>query len=143
MSTVTSENWRPSISPDKVRYFILKSREFVVKDVLTEPDPGSNPTDDNMIEILEEHPDDVVERELTSAIWALNEDEQVDLVALAWLGRGDGDASEWDDLRRQAAEAHNAHTALYLLGLPLLPDYLEEALDQFGESSSAAMEGKP
>ncbi|NKK71029.1 DUF3775 domain-containing protein [Rhizobium leguminosarum bv. viciae] len=142
MTKDTSENWRPSISPDKVRYLILKGREFDVKDVLTEPDPGSNPTDDKMIEILEEHPDDTVELELASAIWALNEDEQIDLVALAWLGRGDGDISEWEDLRRQAAEAHNNRTAAYLLGLPLLPDYLEEALDLFGESSAVAMEGK-
>ncbi|WP_454854085.1 DUF3775 domain-containing protein [Rhizobium binxianense] len=141
MSNGTSEDWKPSISPDKVRYLILKSREFDVKDVVTEPDPGSNPTDDNMIEVLEDHPDDPVESELASAIWALNEDEQVDLVALAWLGRGDGDVNEWDDLRRQAAEAHNARTASYLLGMPLLPDYLEEALDQFGETSSDAMEG--
>ncbi|MEF3130970.1 hypothetical protein OS035_05745 [Rhizobium sp. 268] len=64
MTKDTSENWRPSISPDKVRYLILKGREFDVKDVLTEPDPGSNPTDDKMIEILEEHPDDTVELEL-------------------------------------------------------------------------------
>jgi hypothetical protein len=55
---------------------------------------------------------------------------------LAWLGRGDGDVSDWDDLRSQAADAHNSRTAAYLLGLPLLPDYLEEALDQFGETST-------
>lgn len=58
---------------------------------------------------------------------------------LPWLGRGDGDTSEWDGLRHQAAEAHNNRTAAYLLGLPLLP---KEALDQFEESSATAMEGK-
>ncbi|MBX4893563.1 DUF3775 domain-containing protein [Rhizobium bangladeshense] len=142
MRNGASDDWKPGISPEKVRYLILKGREFNAKDVLTEPDPGSNPMDDDMIEILEEHPDDVVEKELASAIWALNEDEQIDLVALAWLGRGDGDTSDWDDLRHQAAEAHNNRTVAYLLGLPLLPDYLEDALDQFGESSAAAMEGK-
>lgn len=89
-----------------------------------------------MIEVLEDHGDDPVETELASVIWALNEDEQIDLVALAWLGRGDGSVDEWDDLRAQAADAHNARTAAYLLGLPLLPDYLEDALDQFGETST-------
>lgn len=139
--TGVGEEWKPGISPEKVRYLILKAREFDAKDVMTEPDPGSNPTDDNMIEILEEHPDDSVEQELRSVIWALNEDEQIDLVALSWLGRGDGDAADWDDLRQQAADAHNGRTASYLLGMPLLSDYLEEALDQFGETEATSMEG--
>ncbi|MBB3388173.1 hypothetical protein FHT82_000893 [Rhizobium sp. BK275] len=139
--TGVGEEWKPGISPEKVRYLILKAREFDAKDVMTEPDPGSNPTDDNMIEILEEHADDSVEQELRSVIWALNEDEQIDLVALSWLGRGDGDAADWDDLRQQAADARNGRTASYLLGMPLLSDYLEEALDQFGETEATLMEG--
>jgi hypothetical protein len=59
-------------------------------------------------------------------------DEQVDLVALTWLGRGDGGIEDWADLRAEAARAHNRRTAAYLLGIPLLPDYLSEAIDQFG-----------
>jgi hypothetical protein len=47
-----------AISPDKVRFFILKAREFDVKDVVTDPDSGSNPSDDAMISVLEDHPDD-------------------------------------------------------------------------------------
>lgn len=129
-----SEAWDLSISPEKVCYFIIKAREFDVKDAVTEPDPGSNASDDNMASVLEDQPDDPVEDELESAIWALNEDEQIDLVALTWLGRGDGKLEDWDDIRDQAAEAHNNRTAAYLLGIPLLADYLEEALAQFGES---------
>jgi hypothetical protein len=37
-------------------------------------------------------------------------------------------------LRAEAARAHNGRTARYLLGMPLLPDYLEEALAQFNLS---------
>ena len=123
-----------SISPEKVCYVIVKGREFEAKDEETEPDPGSNPTDDRMVSVLEEHGDDPVEEELTALIDSLSEDEQVDLVALAWLGRGDGSIEDWNDLRRQAADAHNERTAAYLLGIPLLPDYLEEALAAFGRS---------
>ena len=65
---------------------------------------------------------------------ALTEDEQIDLVALAWLGRGDGTTDDWDDLRAEAARAHNKRTSRYLLGMPLLPDYVEEALSQLGLS---------
>jgi len=123
-----------SISAEKVCYLIIKTREFEAKDEETETDPGSNPSDDRMVSILEEHGDDPVEQELTSFIDGLSEDEQVDLVALTWLGRGDGSIQDWSDLRQQAADAHNDRTAAYLLGIPLLPDYLEEALAVFGRS---------
>src|SRR4029450_11413352 len=121
-----------SISPEKVCFFAVKAREFDVKDVLTDPDPGSNATDDCMLAVLEDHPDDPTEQELTAFINALTEDEQVDLVALTWLGRGDGTIDEWDELRAEAARAHNKRTAQYLLGKPLLANHLEEGLAQFG-----------
>ena len=73
--------------------------------------------------------------ELAGFIRDLNIDEQIDLVALTWLGRGDGDLSDWRQLRIQAAQAHNQNTASYLIGTPMLADYLEEAMEQFGKSS--------
>jgi hypothetical protein len=123
-----------SIAPDKVCYIILKAREFDVKDVVTDPGDSSNPTDDAMLSVLEDHGDDPVVYELRSFINSLNEDEQIDLVALVWLGRGDGTIDDWDELRAEAARAHNERTARYLLGIPILPDYLEEGLSQFGGS---------
>ena len=122
-----------SISPEKVCFIIVKARQFDAKDAVTEPDPGSNASDDGMLEVLEDHSDDPVRAELASSIWALNVDEQIDLVALAWLGRGDGDLANWDELRAEASRAHNNRTASYLLGMPLLADYLEEGLSLFGE----------
>ena len=123
-----------SISPDKVCYIIAKAREFDAKDVVTDPDDSSNATDDAMVSVLEDHPDDPVVQEISAAIFGMSEDEQIDLVALAWLGRGDGTLDDWDDLRAEASRAHNKRTAAYLLGMPLLSDYLEEALAQFGKS---------
>ncbi len=123
-----------SIATDKVCFIVVKAREFDVKDLVTEPDPASNPTDDGMISVLEDHKDDPVYREISAFIGALTEDERIDLVALAWLGRGDGTIEDWPELRAQAASEHIRRTAHYLLGLPLLPDYLEEGLSLFGES---------
>jgi hypothetical protein len=123
-----------SISLEKVCYIIAKAREFDAKDVVTDPDDASNPTDDAMISVLEDHRDDPVVQEIAAAIFAMSEDEQIDLVALTWLGRGDGSVNDWDDLRAEAARAHNKRTASYLLGMPLLADYLDEALSQFGHS---------
>ena len=126
-----------AISPDKVCFVIIKAREFDVKDVVTEPDPGSNPSDDKMIAVLEDHDDDAVVEELTTFISSMSEDEQIDLVALAWLGRDDNKLEDWVALREEAARAHSTrttHTANYLLGMPLVSDYLEEALSLFGQS---------
>ena len=123
-----------SISPEKLCFIIAKAREFDVKDVVTDPDDSSNPTDDMMLAVLEDHPDDPVFKELTGFIKALTEDEQIDLVALTWLGRGDGTIDEWDELRAEASRSHNKRTAPYLLGMPLLSNHLEDALSDFGIS---------
>ena len=123
-----------SISEEKLCFIIAKAREFDVKDVVTDPDDASNATDDAMLSVLEDHKDDPVVQELVAVIFAMSEDEQVDLVALTWLGRGDGTIEDWSELRAEAARAHNRRTASYLLGIPLLADYLEEAISQFGIS---------
>ena len=43
-------------------------------------------------------------------------------------------ADEWPALRVEAARAHDNRTAAYLLGLPLLADFLEEGLSMLGRS---------
>jgi len=123
-----------AISLEKVCYIIAKAREFDVKDVVTDPEDASNPTDDGMISVLEDHRDDPVVQEITAAIFGMSEDEQIDLVALAWLGRGDDSIDDWYELRAEAARVHNKRTASYLLGMPLLADYLDDALSKFGHS---------
>ena len=120
-----------AISPEKVCFVVVKGREFDVKDIVTDPDSGSNPSDDAMIAVLEDHRDDPTLSELRTFIGGLGEDEQIDLVALTWLGRGDGTIANWKEIRDEAARAHNKRTAAYLLGMPLLPDYLEEGLAAF------------
>jgi len=123
-----------SISTDKVCSIVVMAREYEVREQDTDPDSGSNPADDDMISVLEEDADVPIADELRQMIDDLNFDEQVDLVTLAWLGRDGGSLDDWASLHGQAAAAHNERTAEYLLGMPLLPDYLEEALDVFGRS---------
>jgi len=122
------------INPDKVCTVIFKARAFDAKEEQSDPDSGSDATDDNMVDVLEESADDATEQELTEFIRSLDEEEQVALVALAWVGRGTYEAAEWDDAVAEARRAHNKRTAEYLLGLPMLGDYLEEGLAAMGES---------
>jgi Protein of unknown function (DUF3775) len=129
-----------NISREKVAFLIDKAQEFDVKGLPTDPDSGSNPADDNQIDVLEDDGSDSVANELASFIRALNEDEQIDLVALMWLGRGDGAIEEWEDLRARSAEQRSEYrnprleTVRYVLGEPLLGDLLAEGLDKFGVS---------
>jgi hypothetical protein len=129
-----------AISREKVSFLIDKAQEFDVKDLPADENSGSNPSDDNQIDVLEDNGGDSVTSEIASFIRAMNEDEQTDLVALMWLGRGDGTLEQWEDLRREATERRSEYrnprweTVRYLLGEPLLGDLLAEGLDKFGIS---------
>jgi len=122
------------INPEKVCHVIVKARQFDVKDAISDPNSGSNAADDGMTDVLEDAPNDPTLRELKAFIRALDEDEQIWLVALAWIGRGTYDAKQCNEALKLARDEHNTRTAEYLLGLPMLGDYLEEGLAAFGES---------
>jgi hypothetical protein len=123
-----------NVSPEKVCYIIAKAREFDARDEPVEPDPGSNPVDTGEREVLEDYSDDPTFAELRAAIDNLNDDEVIDVIALAWLGRGDFGRSEWEDARALALQRHRHHSAAYLTGIPTLGDFLEEGLSALGYS---------
>ena len=131
--TRTARSPQLDIPTDKLGFIILKAREFDVKESDSDPDEGSNATDDDNMDVLVDTPDDPVREELLGAIRELSEDERVQLVALAWLGRGTYDLSEWRTALDTARSEHRKRTAEYLLGLPLLGDYLEDGLSLFGD----------
>ena len=129
--------WRSAvfdISLEKICLIIQRSRQFEAKVPAVDSDPDSNPLDDMNVGVLEFHPDDPILEELTSFIDDLNDDEQLDLVTLMWIGRGTYASTDWEEARRVAAAERTHKTSEYLLGTPLLPDYLEDAISQFGES---------
>ena len=130
------------INPEKVCHIIVKARMFDAKEGVVDAQPGSNAADDGMRDILEDFSDDPTAAELAEYIRSLDEEEQVNLVALAWVGRGTYEPSEWPEAIAEAQRAHNKRTAEYLLGLPMLGDYLEEGLAAFGEDCDAFDTGR-
>jgi|SRR5665213_1006754 len=118
---------------DKVSFIIVKAREYDVKESDSDPDEGSNATDDGQTDVLTDKQNDPVREELLGAIRGLNDDERIKLVALAWLGRGTYDIGEWREAIATAKSEHSRRTAEYLLNLPLLGDYLEDGLAMFDE----------
>ncbi len=122
----------PEINRARVCFISLKAREFDAQEGIAEPDYGSNASDDSFVQILEAYGDDPTFEELQGAIDALSEDDQCALVALAWVVRGDFYADDWERALDTAREQRTEHTALYLIGMPLLSDYLEGGLSEFG-----------
>ena len=120
------------ISPEKVGFVIVKAREIAAK-VAAWEDNGAT-SDHDAESILESFSDDATQEQLKEFIRDLNVDEQASLVALAWIGRGSFTAEELDEALATARAERTNRTEDYLLGMPLLPDYLEEGLDRLGYS---------
>ncbi len=119
-----------TIPLETVCRIIIRAREFEAEVPETDPDDGSNPTDDGDLDVLEDDEGSPVEEELRSVIDDLADDEQVELIALALVGRGTYDATEWDDAV-EAATDEKRDAATYLLGMGMLAGYLDAGLAAF------------
>jgi hypothetical protein len=122
-----------TIPLEKLAYVIEKAREFDAQ-VPSDAEEGSNAADDDEREILLDTPDNPTEQELRDAIDGLGIPERQELLALMWLGRGDYDAESWSEALQQARQTQSASETTYLLGTPLLGDYIEEGVAALGLS---------
>lgn len=80
------------------------------------------------------------DRELEAFIEALNEDEQANLVAIAWVGRGAFEAEEFDQAVATALAEKSVPTSQYLMGMPHLAENLEAGLEAMGVDVAGAEE---
>ena len=123
-----------SINREIVCRIILKARAINAKTQVVEPNPGSNAAEDEMLEVLEGYEDDETYNDLAEFIDNLNVDEQAELITLAWIGRGSYAKEEWEEALAEAQAQRSDRTAAYLLGMPLLGDYLADGLAEFGHT---------
>lgn len=124
----------PQIALDKVCYIIVKARELDAQEEVVDEDSGSNPIDDGFRDVLQDEGGDPTFEELETFIDELNVDEQQELVALVWVGRGDFEPEQWAEAVAEARRRRTGPTSSYLLGIPILADYLDEGLAGFGLS---------
>ncbi|MEO9876989.1 MAG: DUF3775 domain-containing protein [Anderseniella sp.] len=125
------------ISPEKVAHVIVRARELDGKVAAWDGDGDEADADS----ILEARRDDPTEAELRGFIDDMNVDEQVALVALMWIGRGTYEPDDVQEALDTARSERVNRTEDYLLGVPLLADYLEDGLDKMGISVESAGEG--
>lgn len=130
------------IAPEKVGWIILKVRALDAK--VAPSIDAVDASDDDESELIDSRRNDSGEAEVIGFIRGLNEDEETDLVALAWVGRGTFDIEDWQEARRTARSERTTRTERYLLGMPMLADYLAEGLEAFGidpgEAEESALE---
>lgn len=81
----------------------------------------------------DEDDEEISEEMLTDFIDELNEEQQVALIALAWIGRGDYEPEEWGEALKLAAERNTRGDAsAYLTSMEGLGDLLSEGVGAFG-----------
>src|SRR6185437_12324902 len=124
-----------AIPLERLAFIIVKAREFDAE-VPVEPDAatGSDGPDDDERQVLLDTPDNPTEQELRDAIDGLGPPERQELLALMWLGRGDYDAESWPEALREARDTDTATVTDYLIGTPLLGDFLEDGAAALGLS---------
>ncbi len=119
------------IATEKVQYIITLARDF---DAKVAPWETSEEREEDVEAILEESANDPYEAQLKTFIDELNVDEQVSLVALMWIGRGTYEAEDLEEALSTARSERVNETSAYLLGVPLLSDYLTDGLEKLGIS---------
>jgi hypothetical protein len=127
------------ISPEKVAHIIVKAREYDSKVGVWDNDTNSD--DEDSDSILEDFASDQTRNEVAEFIAGLNIDEQISLVALMWVGRGSYSPEDFAEALSTARAERVNKTEDYLLGTPLLADYLEEGLDKMGYTVEDAEKG--
>lgn len=129
-----------TIDPETVRAFILKARA-ISSGVTDDYDDGH----EHEVEVdgllsdshhhdglAEEEEEDLTSEELRELIDDLNVDESAELVAIVWVGRGDYDPAEFLSAVDNARSSATQKTSKYLLGMPMLGDWMEEGLEAIG-----------
>jgi hypothetical protein len=126
------------ISPSKVAYVAILAREIDAK--VAPWDNEGDDTDSDGGAILEAHADDPAIAEFTEFVDGLNEDEQASLVAVMWIGRDTFSPEDLEEAIETARSEAINKTSEYLLGIPLLADYLEAGLEALGIDPEAEEE---
>ncbi|WP_019833435.1 DUF3775 domain-containing protein [Sphingomonas sp. PR090111-T3T-6A] len=118
---------------DLICRIIIRARELEAPKPNIAPDDVDDldDSDEDEFDALESETDETVEDELRTAIEDLADDQQIELLALAMVGRGTYDASEWEDALEAASDPSGESPVDQLLDMPTLAEYLDAGLSAF------------
>ena len=117
---------------------ILRSKENEAQVPAVDPDEDADNVDDfddegggEALSALEDELNTGVEEELRAVLDDLGDDQLAETLALAWVGRGTYDATEWDDAYTEASDTDPESAVDELMDMPLLASHLEAGLAAF------------
>jgi hypothetical protein len=120
-------------NPETVCRLIELAKTAQGREAAVIPDDTNSPAEDWGRQMLaDDTANNTIVQEFRSIVGNLDPDQQQELVALLWLGRGDYTMDEWEDVLSQAADMWTPETADYLLKHPMLASDLEEGMDAHG-----------
>ncbi len=134
LETNLSETDTPmlEVNPDDLCQLIQLARDFHARESLVTPDEPESPVDEMLPGVFSAQSGDPILEEFRSIVADLDRAQQVQVVALMWLGRGDYDPEEWDTVVAEADEHWSDYAADYLLAHPLVADQLSDGMEALG-----------
>ena len=125
---------------DSICRLILRAKELEAQVPAADPDQEADDVDDlddeegAALSVLEDDLYVGVEEEVQAQLDDLADDQLAEVLALAWIGRGTYDVSEWDEALVEAAELDTEERIDELTDMPLLGGHLEAGLAAFDYS---------
>jgi hypothetical protein len=121
-----------TVSLDIICRLIVRARELEAQVPAIETDEEEDPQDtDDGLSVIEDDANEVVEAEIVALLDDLGDDQIAEILALAWVGRGTYDATEWDDALEEANDPDGEDLTDQLLEMPMLAAYLDAGLAAF------------
>lgn len=117
----------------RIEALVLRFNAVMAKEAMDISDPGGNASDDEVVVTMQETQGDLSRTEIAQDIDSMNDEQQDALVALFWIGRGDSDPEAWEQTKALARQQHEGLVSSYLLGQPLVGDFLTEGLEKMLE----------
>lgn len=122
-----------NLNPELVCNIINKAKEFHAKEGATfNEEISDSQYEYDWAQILADHEDDLTLQEVRNAIEEMDPDQQLDLLTLMYVGRGDFDVEEWSAARKEAKNNLAPDLTGYLISKPLIADYLAKGLELLG-----------
>lgn len=116
---------------DLICRIIVRARQLEAEMPESNDDDEEVGDSDEDFDTLEDEVDETVMDELRTAIEDLADDQQSELLALAMVGRGTYDASEWEEALEDANDPSGESPVDQLLDMPTLAEYLDAGLAAF------------
>lgn len=115
---------------------IVRARELDAQVPATDPDEieDAGESNEDQYDVLIDEKNESVEEEIATILSDLAEDQLAEVLALAWVGNGSFEASEWSEAIEEASDGDSEDAVVQLMEMSMLAAYLDAGLAAFDMS---------